>query len=118
MTSTASNNGRSTRQVLDHHMTAFESGDLEEVLKDYTDQSVLIEPNGTHKGIDALRSFFSGLFDGIFEPGSYDFIMDRSTTEGEVAYIVWRSEGRRADVSLGTDTFVVTFVEGYLAQHP
>lgn len=107
MNDTTTNNGTPTQQILDHHMKAFGSGDVEEVLKDYTEDSILIEPGGTHKGIDALRTFFTGLFRGIFEPGSYDFVMDRSTAEGDVVYIVWHTRGRIADITFGTDTFVV-----------
>jgi ketosteroid isomerase-like protein len=107
MNNTTTNHGTSIRQVLDHHMKAFELGDVEEVLKDYTEDSILIEPNATHKGIDALRKFFAGLFSGIFEPGSYDFVMDRSSVEGDVIYIVWRTNGRAVDITLGTDTFLV-----------
>lgn len=98
---------RTTRQVLEHHMEAFASGEVDAVLEDYTEESVLIEPRATHRGLDALRTFFSGLFDRVFAPGSYELIMDRSTVEGEVAYIVWRSEGQSADIPIGTDTFVV-----------
>lgn len=98
---------RSAQQVLDHHLDAFISGDLEGVLEDYSEDSVLIEPNATHEGIDALRVFFGGLFDGLFAPGSYDFVMDRSTVEGDLAYIVWHAKSHGADVPLGTDTFII-----------
>jgi len=68
---------------------------------------VLIEPNGTHRGLSELRAFFAPAFEGVFRPGSYDFTMDRSTVEGDVAYIVWHSRNEGADISLGTDTFVI-----------
>ena len=97
----------STQEVLDHHLQAVGAGDVTEILKDYTDQSVVIEPGGTHRGRSELRTFFTPLFEGLFKPGTYEFTMDRATVEGEVAYIVWHSENDGAKVSLGTDTFVV-----------
>lgn len=115
MNDTTTTYGASIQRVLDHHMKAFGSGDVEEVLKDYTEYSILIEPNATHKGIDALRTFFAGLFSGIFEPGSYHFVMDRTTVEGDVIYIVWHTRGRNADITFGTDTFVVR--AGKFAMH-
>jgi hypothetical protein len=97
----------STQDVLDHHLQAFGAGDLEELLKDFTEQSVLIESKGTHRGLSELRAFFAPIFQGLFRPGSYDFTMDRSTVERDVAYAVWHSRNEGADVSLGTDTFVI-----------
>ena len=96
-----------TQEVLDHHLAAFGSGDVSQTLEDYTEQSILLEPNGTHRGLAELGAFFAGLFDGLFKPGSYDFEMDRSAVEGDVAYIVWHSTNEGANVSLGTDTFIV-----------
>lgn len=107
MSNAAGNARRTTQQVLEHHMNAFASGDVERVLEDYMEESVLIEPRATHKGLDALRRFFSGLFEGVFAPGSYEIVMERSTVEGDVAYIVWHVKGRRTDIPLGTDTFLV-----------
>jgi murein endopeptidase len=36
-----------TKEVLDHHWLAFKANDLEETMKDYTEESVLITPNRT-----------------------------------------------------------------------
>ena len=96
-----------TQAVLDHHLAAFAAGDADEMLSDYTDQSVLITPDGTTRGRDALRTAFSGFFSGLFAPGTYDFVIDASHVEGEVAYIVWHANCASAEVALGTDTFVV-----------
>lgn len=96
-----------TQDVLDHHLQALAAGDVDEILKDYTQQSVMIEPNGTHRGLSELRAFFEPLLEGLFRPGSYDITMDRSTVEGDVAYIVWHSRNDNVDISLGTDTFVI-----------
>ena len=97
----------STQEVLDHHLQAFAAGDVDELLKDYTDKSILMEPNGTHRGPSELRAFFAPVFEGLFRPGSYDATVDRSTVEGEVAYVVWHSKNQGAEVSLGTDTFLI-----------
>jgi len=96
-----------TQAVLDHHLAAFAAGDVDGILDDYTDASVLITPDGTTRGRDALRTAFNGFFSGLFAPGTYDFVMDASHVEGEVAYIVWHANCASAEVALGTDTFVV-----------
>jgi ketosteroid isomerase-like protein len=96
-----------TQAVLNHHLAAFAAGDADEILNDYTDESVLITPDGTIRGRDALRSAFSGFFSGLFAPGTYDFVMDASHVDGEVAHIVWHASCASAEIPLGTDTFVV-----------
>ena len=97
----------STEAVLNHHLQAFVAGDLDETMKDYTEDSVLIVPDKTLEGLDSIRGAFSNFFSGLFKPGTYDFTMDRSEVVGEVAYIVWHSVNQGADVKLGTDTFVI-----------
>ena len=96
-----------TKAVLDHHLAAFAAGDADEVLEDYTDASVLITPDATITGREALRAAFEDLFSGLFKPGSYDFTMDVMKVEGDVAYIVWHASCASAEVVLATDTFVV-----------
>lgn len=97
----------STEAVLNHHLEAFSAGDVDEAMKDYTEDSVLIMPDVTLKGLDGIRAAFSELFSGLFKPGTYEFTMGRAEVVGEVAYIVWNTVNQGADVTLGTDTFVV-----------
>jgi ketosteroid isomerase-like protein len=104
-----------TKAVLDHHLAAFSAGDVDEVLEDYTDASVLIMPDATITGREALHAAFEGLFSGLFEPGTYDFTLDAMTVEGDVAYIVWHASCESADVVLATDTYVVR--DGKIATH-
>ena len=49
-----------TRQVLEHHLAAFGVGDLEGILSDYADDSIMISPDGPLKGRAAIRGFFDG----------------------------------------------------------
>ncbi len=97
----------STQSVLDHHLAAFAAGDVDEILGDYNEESVLITADGTIRGREALRAAFTGFFAGLFAPGTYDFAMDASHVEGEVAHIVWHADCASAEVTLGADTFVV-----------
>jgi ketosteroid isomerase-like protein len=98
----------STTAVLDQHLAAFGAGDGDEMLKDYTDDSVLITPDGPVRGREALhQAAFTGFFSGLFKPGTYEFTMDVTHVEGDVAYIVWHATCASSDVPLGTDTFVV-----------
>ncbi len=97
----------STQAVLDHHLESFGAGDVDELLKDYTEDSVFISPDGRLTGLDALRMAYEGFFSGLFQPGSYEFTMDAMDIEGEVAFIAWHSSNEGAEVTLGTDTFII-----------
>ena len=92
-----------TNDVLMHHLTAFGSNDLEEILKDYTEQSEILTANGPLKGLEAIRGFFVDFFTAI--PTGSAFEMKKLTVTGPVAYIFWTSESETFEFLMGTDTF-------------
>ena len=99
----------STEDVLNHHLGAFGEGDVDEIMKDYTEESVLVLPETSLEGLEAIRAAFVEFFSGLFKPGTYQFSLDRTEIVGDIAYIVWHSENQGADIPLGTDTF---FIQG------
>ncbi len=96
-----------TEQVLSHHLEAFAAGDVDAVMEDYTQDSIVMVPDTTCRGLDEIRGMFEMLFKGPFLPDSYEFEMDRVEIDGEIAYIVWHAGSEMLDVPLGPDTFVV-----------
>jgi ketosteroid isomerase-like protein len=96
----------STSDVLDHHLQSFGAGDLDAILEDYTDDSVLFTPEGPLKGPDAIRGMFVGMFEEFGKPGM-SFEMLQQDVEGDCAYIVWKAETADNIYEVGTDTFVV-----------
>ena len=95
-----------TADVLGHHLKAFGGGDLDGIMEDYTDESVVFTPNGPFKGTASIRDFFSGLFAEFAKPGA-SFEMLRQDVEADVAYIVWSAETADNVYELATDTFVM-----------
>lgn len=93
------------KEVFDHHGQAFGAANVDELLKDYTEQSVIFTPEGAVRGLGAIRRFFEKAV-ADFPPGMR-FEMKRLDIDGEVAYIVWSASTPRHEVPLGTDTFVV-----------
>lgn len=91
-------------QILMHHLIAFGDNNLDEILKDYTEQSVIMTANGTVKGLTEIRKFFAAFFEVI--PTGSSFTMKQKTIEGNVAYIAWASQSNIAEIPMGTDTFV------------
>ena len=93
-----------TKSVLNHHLEAKISRNVEEVLADYTEESVLYTMDGPMFGIWLLRPFYTNLFDST-PPEFWDsFQILRQDVQGETAYVVWKAEPR---VPLGTETFLI-----------
>jgi ketosteroid isomerase-like protein len=96
-----------TAQVLSHHLQALGGGKLDDLLDDYVDDSVLITPDGTIKGLRGIRAAFEGFLSSLFKPGTYELTLDVRRVEGEVAYVIWHAKCASADIVFGTDTFIV-----------
>lgn len=96
-----------TRQVFEHHTRALGRGDVDEILSDYTDDSILITPTAVLKGHQAIRTAFEGFVAGLFKPGTYEFTLEKLSVEGEIACAIWNAKCATVDVVFGTDTFVV-----------
>jgi ketosteroid isomerase-like protein len=93
-----------TQATLDHHLQSIIAKDIDALMEDYVEQSVLYMPDTTVRGLDDLRNFFTGFLTLLTPEFMADFEMSRQEVDGEIAYTVWNS-GSAAP--LGTDTFVV-----------
>jgi uncharacterized protein (TIGR02246 family) len=96
-----------TKTVLDRHLAALGAGDVEALLKDYSDDAVFLRPDGAYTGHAELRAMFTDLFSGLFKPGTYDFSLDAMQVAGDAALIVWHANCASATVTGATDTFVM-----------
>lgn len=95
-----------TKEVLDHHWQAFIQNDMQAVMADYTEESVLITPNETFKGLDEIRRNFENAFTA-FPKDQTSFQLNKSVVEGDVAYILWQAKAPTLNLSYATDTFVI-----------
>jgi hypothetical protein len=99
-------NEEKTKEVLGHHWMAFQNNDLEETMKDYTDESVLITPNATFKGLEEIRNNFINAF-RAFPKDSSTFNLDKSVVVNDVGYILWNSKTPVFNLRYATDTFII-----------
>ena len=95
-----------TKDVLDHHLKCFGTGDLKGILSDYAPDAVLFTPDGPLRGADAIRPLFQAMIAEFGKPGAA-FSMKQYFVEGDYAYILWTAETADNVYELGTDTFVV-----------
>lgn len=101
-----------TLDVIDNHLHAFHDGDLDRLMQDYTEASVLFTPDGPLAGPAPIRRFMTNLFREFAQPGA-SFELRIKEVRGEVAYIVWSAETPDNQYEFATDTFVVR--EGAIA---
>ena len=97
---------RSTLEVLQHHLKYCQSCDLEETLKDYTEDSTLINGAGPHHGLDEIRAFFKESMSCCLPPESVYETIDQFV-DGEMALTVWKAESPFCSIPFGTDTYII-----------
>jgi len=56
---------RTPQEVFAHHGKALAAGDLDEIVVDYADDSMLITPAGVARGKDGIRNAFAKLLDDL-----------------------------------------------------
>jgi ketosteroid isomerase-like protein len=96
----------STKEVLDHHLKAFDQGDVNAVLSDYAPDAVLFTKEGALKGVDAIGPLFEALIAEFGKPGA-TFQMNQQLIQGDYAYILWTANTADNIYELATDTLVV-----------
>ncbi len=95
-----------TDEILDHHLKAFDDGDVDEILTAYDEASILITPQEVACGPVPIRRLFEMFLTEVLPPGSKFEVLVRHVVDG-TAYIVWKAESEKYLFEMGTDTFVV-----------
>lgn len=93
-----------TDQVWQHHIQTWGARDLDGLVSDYTESSVLILNGQVFKGTKAIRSAFVQLFQ-IFDHGENR--IDPVILEGRMVYITWHFKPDQKTEQFGSDTFVI-----------
>jgi ketosteroid isomerase-like protein len=94
--------GTTTEAVFQHHMQATMSNNFDEVLKDYTKDSVLILPTETFKGLDGIKAGFAAVSKILTPEVAANFKLIRQEIQGEYVYILWTA---LPAFPIGGDTF-------------
>lgn len=94
-----------TQEVVTRHLTAFNNADVDEILKDFTEDSELLTPDGTLKGLTIIRSFYGEVFKMV--PKGSALEIKQMMIRGNVAYVAWTCESSLVTIPIGADTFIV-----------
>ena len=95
----------SVATVLEHHLAAFVTNDINELMRDYAPDAEVWTENGIIKGSDAIRDFFKYAF-SLFPQGETKLGIKQQVVEGNKAFLMWEAEGPSVKVPLGVDTFL------------
>jgi hypothetical protein len=95
-----------TQSVLDHHLQALTTGNLDELMSDYSDDASLVMIDATYHGRDAIRGFFTQAVQQFAHPEA-KLELRQSQVAGETAMIVWDGETPNLRFDFATDSFVI-----------
>lgn len=95
--------------VFNRHVAAFFSGDLYAVLDDFSEDAVVITPDGVFKGRERIRAVYQGLlaeFGSIDRGDSPGIVLDTLLVHEDTVFITWHAESKHLVFPFGTDTFI------------
>ena len=95
-----------TKAVLDHHWETFKANDLDGVMADYTEESILITPDHTFKGLKEIRENFIFAF-SLFPKDQATLKLNKSVIQSDVGYIIWEAKSPKINLTFATDTFII-----------
>jgi ketosteroid isomerase-like protein len=93
-----------TEAILNHHMESFNASDLDAVMSDYSEDSVIHSQLGSVKGLAQIRKFFGDFLGSLPDGALRDMEMLHTKVDGDVAFIVWKMPPR---MKMGSDTFLI-----------
>ena len=94
---------RAPQEVFAHHGKALAAGDLDEIVADYADDSVVISAAGVARGKDGVRAVFVKLLDDL--PNAA-WELKTPIFAGDVLFLEWSADSTVNRVDDGVDTFV------------
>ncbi|MBE0613282.1 MAG: nuclear transport factor 2 family protein [Burkholderiales bacterium] len=95
--------------LFERHFAAFKSGNIESVLRDFGENSVVVTPDGVFQGIEQIRTVYDGLlaeFGNIDRGDSPGLWVDTMHVRDELLFITWHAESKGLVFPFGTDTFI------------
>jgi len=95
-----------TSEILNHHLAALIEGDIDELLKDYTEGSSVWTADAEFNGLEAIAAFFREVFK-ILPKGTTRLELQRTIIKDDIAYVAWKADSPFADIPAAADTFIM-----------
>jgi ketosteroid isomerase-like protein len=94
---------RTPQEVFQHHGEALMAGDLDGIVADYSDDAVIITPDGSLYGKDGVRQAFVKLLGDL---PSAKWELPTMIFEGDILFLEWKATSEKVKAEDGIDTFV------------
>lgn len=94
---------RTPQEVFAHHGKALVSGDLDDIVADYAEDSVVITSAGVARGKDEIRQVFVKLLDDLPD-AAWD--LQTQIFDGDLLFLEWAADSAVNRADDGVDTFV------------
>ena len=119
LSATASFAADSAQAVLDRHVAAMKAGNLDAVMADYADNTLVIAPHGiapgqtnvagndVFSGKKNIRKFFAVLTDKAHNPAFKTMTSSLESRGNDVTLMHWMQNKGKPDQVSGTDTWVI-----------
>lgn len=104
VTATAQTSVSPAEKIVEHHLASADSRNVEEIVRDYADDAILISPDGVNKGKQAIHTAFQQMMAQQPFPA---LTTTRKVFEGNVGYITWTMNAGQPNAVSGTDTFII-----------
>ncbi|MEJ7685375.1 MAG: nuclear transport factor 2 family protein [Segetibacter sp.] len=92
--------------IFQHHLEALGKNDLDELMKDYTEESELWTLQDTIVGLKAISIFYSYAFT-LFPKDNTRLEIKKLIAKGNKVYLVWIADSPIVNVSFATDCFEI-----------
>lgn len=96
-------------EVFKRHVAAFTSGNLDAVMNDFGEHSIVITPDGVFEGPEQIRELYGSLLEefGVIDKGdSPGLTFDALHVRHDTIFIAWHAESMHSVFPFGTDTFI------------
>jgi ketosteroid isomerase-like protein len=75
--------------LMQHHLQALGSGNLDELVKDYTKDSVFFTPTETYKGPERIKAAFAAMLKMLPPEAIANFKVTKQEIQSEYVYLLW-----------------------------
>jgi hypothetical protein len=95
-----------TLTVFQHHSKALGENNLDDLMADYTEESIVITPEGTYSGLTEIRKAFVEIVKA-FPTKSSTFNVIKTAVKNDLFYIAWSAKTPVVEYTFATDTFII-----------
>jgi hypothetical protein len=94
---------RTPQEVFQHHGAVLVAGDLDGIVSDYSDDAIIISPDGVLRGKEGVRQAFEKLLGDL--PNA-EWELPTTHFEDDILFLEWKATSEKVKAEDGIDTFV------------